>query len=162
MELSIRPLVPADAAVIGRLYAQSAAYLRALGDDTDFQFSAAVFLRDGFGPQAAFAGLGAVLDGQLAGYLLYTFAYDTDRALRYVFVLDLLVDEQVRGQGLGQALMQAAAALCAQAGGRELFWAVYEKNAPALAFYRRLGAEDVADLRFMRLRVERPASEATP
>jgi GNAT superfamily N-acetyltransferase len=153
VEISIRPLTPDDADAIEQLYSQSAAYLRALGDETDFRFNAQVYQRDGFGPNAAFSGIGAVLNGHLAGYLLYTFGYDTDRAIRYVFVLDVLVDEPVRGQGIGKALMKSAASLCEEAGGSELFWAVYEKNERAKEFYRRLGAEEVTDLRFMRLRL---------
>ncbi len=48
MQLEIRPTTPEDATEIERLYAQSAAYLRTLGDTTDFQFNAQVYLRDGF------------------------------------------------------------------------------------------------------------------
>ncbi|MFN8457818.1 MAG: hypothetical protein U0401_24715 [Anaerolineae bacterium] len=69
---------------------QSAAHLRSVGDETDFQFNAEVYRRDGFGDHPAFAGIVAELDQRLVGYLLYTFGYDTDRALRYLFVIDLL------------------------------------------------------------------------
>ena len=90
----------------------------------------------------------------MVGYLLYTFGYDTDRALRHLFVIDLFVDHTVRQQGIGRALMDRAAVLCREAGGRELVWAVHDNNEPALRFYRRLGAEDVVDLRFMYLKVQ--------
>ena len=153
MELSIRSLTPEDADQIEQLYAQSVAHLRALGDDTEFQFNARIYLRDGFGEQPAFAGLGAVWNGNLVGYLLYTFGYDPDRAIRYLFILDLLVDQGVRNQGNGKALMRTAASVCQEAGGRELFWAVYAKNTLAQAFYKRLGAEAVTDLQFMCLKV---------
>jgi ribosomal protein S18 acetylase RimI-like enzyme len=155
MSVSIRPLTTRDAADVERLYDQSAAYHRSLGDDTDFQFSAEIYLRDGFGENPAFRGIGAVVDGELVGYLLYAFEYDTDRANRYLFILDLLVDEAVRQHGIGRALMDRASSLCRDAGGRELVWAVHEKNLPALNFYRRLGAEEIRELRFMRLEVER-------
>ena len=52
-------------------------------------------------------------------------------------------------------MMDRASSLCRDAGGRELVWAVHEKNVPALNFYRRLGAEEIRELRFMRLEVER-------
>ena len=156
MSFTLRPLTLDDAEAVAALYQQSAAYLRALGDDTDFQFSAQVYRRDGFGPQAAFAGLGAVLDEHLVGYLLYNFGYDTDRAMRYLCVLDLLVDEAHRRKGIGQALMQHVAVICRAAGGQELCWAVYAKNEAALRFYHRLGAEEIADLRYMRLAIQKP------
>jgi GNAT superfamily N-acetyltransferase len=147
----IRPISPADAGEMEQLYAQSAAYLRALGDTTDFKFNAAIYLRDGFGDNPAFAGLVAVIEPHLAGYLLYTFGYDTDRAIRYLFVIDLLVAEAWRGQGLGARLMAEAATICRQAGGQELVWAVYKNNRPAMEFYRKLGAQELTDLRLMSL-----------
>jgi len=155
MEFSIRPLAPEDAEDVEQLYQQSAAYLRSVGDKSDFQFNADVFRRDGFSKPPAFSGIGAVRNGELIGYLLYTFGYDTDRAIRYLFVLDLLVDQAVRLQGIGKALMGKAASLCKEAGGRELFWAVYVKNEPASNFYGRLGAEEIHDLQFMRLKIDR-------
>ncbi len=153
MNPTIRSLGVEDDVEVERLYEQSAAHLRALGEDADFLFNADIYRRDGFGDDPAFAGIGAELDGRLVGYLLYTFAYDTDRAMRYLFVLDLLVDQNLRLQGIGRALMAEAASLCRSAGGSELFWTVYAKNEPAARFYRRLGGEEIDNLRFMRLGV---------
>jgi ribosomal protein S18 acetylase RimI-like enzyme len=153
MHLSIRPIAPDDAESVERLYAQSAAHLRSLGDQTDFRFSADVYRRDGFGDRPAFSGVIAVLDEEPVGYLLYTLGYDTDGAMRFLFVIDLAVDEQVRGRGIGRALMERAAAICRDAGGGLLFWAVYAKNQLALEFYRRLGAEAITEGQFMTLTV---------
>ena len=47
-----------------------------------------------------------MLDEKPVGYLLYTFGYDTDGAMRFLFVIDLAVDKQVRGRGIGRALME--------------------------------------------------------
>jgi ribosomal protein S18 acetylase RimI-like enzyme len=149
----IRPIAPEDAESVERLYAQSAAHLRSLGDPTDFRFSADAYRRDGFGDRPAFSGVIAVLDEQPVGYLLYTLGYDTDGAMRFLFVIDLAVDEQLRGRGIGRALMDRAAAICRDAGGGLMFWAVYAKNELALEFYRRLGAEPVTDGQFMTLRL---------
>jgi ribosomal protein S18 acetylase RimI-like enzyme len=153
VSLSIRSITRDDAESVERMYAQSAAHLRSLGDQTDFRFSAAAFRRDGFGDRPAFSGVIAVLDGKPAGYLLYTLGYDTDGAMPFLFVTDLAVDEQVRGRGIGRALMERAAAICRDAGGGLLFWAVHTKNDLALGFYRRLGAEPLTEDQFMMLRV---------
>jgi len=151
MEITIRSATPADAAAVGRLYQQSADYLGALGDTTDFQFGAQAYLRDGFGPEPSFAGLVALVDDEIVGYLLYTFGYDTDRAIRQLFVLDLLVDESRRRLGLGRRLMEEAGLVCRRQGGAELVWAVYHHNSEALAFYERLGASLITDLVYMSL-----------
>lgn len=124
----------ADAQIIGELARQFADYLRSLGDMTDFQFNAETYLRDGFGPNPAFAGIVAEANGEVAGYLLYHFGYDVDRALRLLHVIDLYVRPEVRGRGVGRALMDEAARLCREGGGRELCWAVYRPNILATQF----------------------------
>ena len=149
----VRPITPDDAASVERLYAQSAAHLRSIGDQTDFRFDAEAYRRDGFGDRPAFSGMVAVLDGNVVGHLLYTFGYDTDAAARFLFVIDLAVDEQARRRGVGRALMQRAAALCREAGGTSLFWAVHGNNELALGFYRGLGAERITHAHFMTLDV---------
>lgn len=153
VRLHIRPITVDDAGSVERLYAQSAAHLRSLGDQTDFRFNADVYRRDGFGDRPAFSGVIAELDEKPVGHLLYTLGYDTDGAMRFLFVIDLAVDEQVRRRGIGRALMERAAAICREADGGLLFWAVYAKNGLALEFYRRLGAEPVTGGLFMTLRV---------
>ncbi|MCP4406057.1 MAG: GNAT family N-acetyltransferase [bacterium] len=152
-KISIRPITVEDADEIEELYNQSAEHLRSLGDDSAFQFGAQIYRRDGFGEHPAFAGFCAVLDKKLVGYLLYTVAYDTDQAMRYVFVIDLLVDTRFRKRGIGKALMEHAGTWCREVEGQELFWAVYNKNELAINFYNHLGAEEITDLRFMRLKM---------
>jgi len=147
--LTIRKATAHDAGAIGQLAQQFATYLRSLGDPTEFQFNANTYLRDGFGAAPAFAGLVAEVEGQVIGYLLYHFGYDTDRAMRLLHIIDLYVHEDARRQGAGKALMQAAARICRQAGGQELFWAVYVPNTLAAEFYARLGARYTQDLQFM-------------
>lgn len=151
--ITIRTATAADAAVVGQLAEQFADYLRSLGDSTDFKFNAQSYLRDGFGPNPAFAGIVAELEGEVIGYLLYHFGYDTDRAIRLLHVVDLYVREDRRSQGAGQALMREAAQICRAGGGHELFWAVYIPNKLAARFYERLGAYYVEDLNFMAWRV---------
>lgn len=150
-DVLIRPIRNDDALEIERLYNRSAEHLRSLGDETDFRFNAQYFQRDGFGENTAFSGFCASIEGKLVGYLIYTFSYDTDKAIRYLHILDLLVDKVMRNRWIGKSLMKHAANYCREKGGTELFWAVYGKNGSALKFYSSLGAEEIADLRFMRL-----------
>jgi len=148
-QLSIRAATRDDAGAIGELAQQFADYLHGLGDPTEFALNAETYLRDGFGANPAFSGLVAELDGKVAGYLLYHFGYDTDHAYRIMHVCDLYVHESARRHGAGRALMQAAASLCREAGGRGLWWSVYKPNKLAFDFYERLGAEYVKELEFM-------------
>jgi GNAT superfamily N-acetyltransferase len=146
---TIRKATVADADVIGELAKQFQAYLRALGDRTQFEFTAETYRRDGFGPCPAFAGLVAELDGEVVGYLLYHFGYDTDRAMRLMFVIDLYVQETKRRRGIGEELMRAAARICRETGSRELMWSVFIPNKLASRFYERLGAKYLQELKLM-------------
>ncbi len=149
----IRAAMADDAEAIGELARQFAVYLRLLGDTTNFQFDAGIYLRDGFGPNPAFSGLVAEIDGQVIGYLIYYSGYDVDRAIKLLHIADLYVHEKARKNGAGRALMREAANICRQKGGTELQWAVFTPNKLAAEFYERLGAEYINDLKYMRWKV---------
>ena len=149
MQATIRPASAADAQSIGSLAREFQRYLRALGDQTHFEFSAETYVRDGFGPHPAFSGLVAERNGEVVGYLLYHFGYDTDRAMRLLYVIDLYVGETERRRGVGEALMRAAATVCREAGAQELVWSVFFTNELAFRFYERFGARRIRDVEFM-------------
>ncbi len=154
MALIIRPAVASDAQSIGTLARQFADYLRSLGDLTEFKLTAETYLRDGFGPIPAFAGLVAEDHGQVFGYLLYHFGYDSDRAARNLHIADLYVDQSARRQGVGKALMSHAARIARENRAEELIWSVYPANILAATFYEKLGAQRIADVFFMKLHAD--------
>jgi GNAT superfamily N-acetyltransferase len=154
MSVIIRPCTRDDATDISALYQQSANYLRSLGDTSTFQFNAETYLRDGFSEQPAFEGILAELNGKAVGYLLYTFTYDTDRTMRVLYILDLLVDEKIRGQGIGRKLMEQVQKIAKTKNIDELMWAVYKHNKQAENFYNHLGAKRLEDVFFMTLKAE--------
>jgi len=153
MRFLIRSATAEDAEAIGELAREFADYLRALGDPSDLGFDAETYLRDGFGPNPAFSGLVAESGGEILGYLLYHPGYEMDNAARILHIIDLYVRERWRRQGAGRALMEAAANICRQLGGTQLFWLVYVRNKLAFAFYESVGARYTKDLKFMRLDV---------
>lgn len=144
-----------DAEAIGGMMREFAAYLRGLGDESELNADAGMVRRYGFGSNAAFTALLAELDGAAAGYLLYHFGFDADRACRIVHVIDLYVRENARRHGVGRALMERAREICRAAGGGGLTWSVFRPNTTAAAFYRRLGARCIEDLDFMWWEIER-------
>ena len=149
--LHIRTITAADAEAVLRLWSDFARYLRELGDTDEQNFGVEAYLRDGFGPDPAFTGIIAERDGEAVGYLLYHFGYDSDRAMRFLYIVDLWVDPAARRGGIGRALMAEAAARCRAKGGRELSWAVFTPNRLAVTFYEALGARCYDDLQFMRI-----------
>jgi len=152
--MRIREATWDDATAIGTLAKEFADYLRSLGDTTDFSFNASTYLRDGFGENPAFQGLVAEINDEVVGYLLYHPGYDTDLAMRTLYIIDLYVRPTNRLQGVGRALMKRAGEICTAAGGKGLLWSVYSPNRPALDFYERLGARYVKDIEYMYLPLE--------
>jgi ribosomal protein S18 acetylase RimI-like enzyme len=154
MELKVRSALASDAPSIGRLAKQFASYLRNLGDQTDFKLTAEAYLRDGFGLRPAFKGLVAEEDGQVIGYLLYHFGYDSDGAFGNMHIVDLYVDTKDRKKGVGRALMKAAAEIAREAGLQEIIWSVYHANELATEFYEGLGAKRITEVFFMKLQAD--------
>jgi GNAT superfamily N-acetyltransferase len=93
-----------------------------------------------FGPRAVAEVLIAELDGAPAGFALFFHNYSTFLARPGIYLEDLFVRPEVRGKGLGRALMIALAKLAVERGCGRFEWAVLDWNADAIRFYRSLGA----------------------
>lgn len=132
------------------------AYLRALGDPDSLvqHFTREKYLRDGFGPEPAFAGYIAEEGGAPLGYLLYFKGYSVDIAQRLFFICDLWVEPEARGRGIARGLMARCAADCRTWGGEWLEWYVYRPNKMAFDFYRKLGGRESDGLAVMSMRAD--------
>jgi len=152
--IKIRPIKRADAEKVGQMIKCMAEYLRSLGDDTDFQFNAKSFLRDGFGRNRAFYGLIAEVNGKAAGYSLYHDGYDTDKGFRIVYLADLYVRPEYRGIGLGRQLIEAVKTAAKKRGAKKIFWTVYAPNHAARQFYWHIGARYSTDMLEMKMPIK--------
>jgi len=77
---------------------------------------------------------------QAVGYAVYYPVFSTFRGRAALYLEDIFVVPDVRGQGVGYALMRYLAQVARQRGYDRIEWSVLDWNAPALAFYRKLGA----------------------
>ncbi|MEL6481999.1 MAG: GNAT family N-acetyltransferase [Pseudomonadota bacterium] len=77
--------------------------------------------------------------GVAVGYALLTASYETCYAVRGVYLIDLAVAETAQRQGIGRALMRAAAREAVATGGRYINWVVAPENEGAKAFYNAVG-----------------------
>ncbi len=115
------------------------------------------FLRDGFGTQPAFEVLIAEDGGASSspiGFAFYFFSYSTWVGRKCLYLEDLFVKPEARGQGAGVALMKALAKVAIEAECRRFVWAVLDWNEPAIGFYERLGGKVMKEWLTVRLEGE--------
>ncbi|MDZ4738174.1 MAG: GNAT family N-acetyltransferase [Rhodospirillaceae bacterium] len=147
----IRPIALDDAPDILEMWREFTAHLRSLGDETEFSFDEAAYRENGFGPYRAFDGIVAHVGNEPAGYLLFHFSYDIDRAMRLLYIIELWVRPAMRRHGIGRLLIAETSRLAAEFGAPRLVWCVHNANRPAFDFYASLGANHVTDYTWMYL-----------
>jgi GNAT superfamily N-acetyltransferase len=133
----IRRALPGDVPAIYRLVCDLAEYERSLPEVTGTEDDLRQAL---FGPDPAVFAHVAEHDGQVAGFALWFLNYSTWLGRHGLYLEDLYVTPDLRGHGLGKALLAELAAVCAARGYGRLEWWVLDWNEPARGFYRSLGA----------------------
>jgi len=96
--------------------------------------------RHGFGRRRYFETLICRRDGRPVGFALYFFTYSTFLARPSLYLEDLFVRPEERGNGAGKALLKALARIAVARGCGRMEWTVLDWNRPAIGFYLRLGA----------------------
>jgi len=104
-----------------------------------------------FGEPPAAEALVVVDGDRVLGFALFFATYSTWTGRRGLWLEDLFVLPDRRGEGLGRALLARLAALAVERGCARLEWNVLDWNEPALAFYRSLGAQSLAEWTVHRL-----------
>ena len=137
MTLSIRPAGPADTSLVYAFIKDLAEYERLSHevDATEEDIGAALF-----GPNPrVFADL-AEWNGEPAGFALWFYNFSTFRGRHGIYLEDLFVRLEMRGKGIGKALLRHLARRCVSEGLPRLEWWVLDWNEPSISFYRSLGA----------------------
>ncbi|MGW2226775.1 N-acetyltransferase family protein [Streptomyces formicae] len=140
----IRTATPADVPVIHALVRDLAAYEKALDEAraTEEQLHEALF---GERP-AAYAHIAQDdASGEAVGFALWFLNFSTWRGVHGIYLEDLYVRPEARGGGHGKALLTELARICVDRGYGRLEWSVLDWNAPAMDFYRSLGAEPMTE-----------------
>jgi GNAT superfamily N-acetyltransferase len=104
-----------------------------------------------FGPRPAAEALIARKGGEPAAFALFFHNYSTFLGRRGLWLEDLFVLPAHRRQGCAQALLKALAGIARERGCGRFEWAVLDWNAPAIDFYRSLGATVLPDWRITRI-----------
>ncbi|HEY9737894.1 MAG TPA: GNAT family N-acetyltransferase [Trichocoleus sp.] len=104
-----------------------------------------------FGERPYIEALVARVKGEAAGFALFFHNYSTFLTKPGVYLEDLFVLPQFRGQGVGKALLVHLGKLALSRGCGRLEWSVLDWNENAIAFYERMGAELQPDWRVCRV-----------
>lgn len=133
----IRPATPADVPAILRFVRELAAFER----EPDAVEATEAMLADAlFGSSPAAEAVIAEIHSQPTGFALFFHSFSTWTGRRSLYLEDLYVTPEARGQGLGAAMLRHLAGIALDRGCARFEWSVLDWNVPAIAFYRAMGA----------------------
>ncbi|MGD1859055.1 MAG: GNAT family N-acetyltransferase [Leptolyngbyaceae cyanobacterium] len=136
--LVITSAQPADVEAIHRLILALAEYEKLAHEVTGSIDDLTAHL---FGDRPYAEALVARVDDAAVGFALFFHNYSTFLMKPGIYLEDLFVLPDHRGQGIGKALLQYLGKLAVDRGCGRLEWNVLDWNSPAIAFYERMGAE---------------------
>jgi GNAT superfamily N-acetyltransferase len=94
-----------------------------------------------FGERAVAEAIIAIMDGEPVGYAIFYPNFATFRGQRGLYLEDIYIQPAHRRGGTGKAMLTFIAKLAKERGYERIDFLVLDWNAPAVSFYRKLGAE---------------------
>jgi GNAT superfamily N-acetyltransferase len=104
-----------------------------------------------FGPRPAAEALVVDCGPRVVGFALFFTNFSTFLAKPGLYLEDLFVEPELRGRGIGQAVLTRLAELAAERGCGRFEWSVLDWNVNAIRFYERMGATVMPDWRICRI-----------
>ena len=134
----IRPATEHDVPAILRMIHELAHYEKEPDAvrNTPEMLQAALF---GGNPRV-FAAMAEDAAGEVQGFALWFLNYSTWEGVHGIYLEDLYVRPEARGEGHGKALLQHLAATAVERGYARVEWSVLDWNEPSINFCRSLGA----------------------
>lgn len=94
-----------------------------------------------FGDRAVAHAIVYEIDEQVVGFAAYFFNYSTWQGRAGMYLEDLYVKPEWRGNGAGLALIKHLAGIAVEKNCGRFEWSVLDWNTPAIEFYDALGAK---------------------
>ena len=144
----IRPAAPEDIPAIHRLIVELAIYEKEPDavKATHGDLHAALF-----GERPVAECVLAEVDGAAVGLALFFTNFSTWTGKPGLYLEDLFVLPAARGAGIGKALLVHLAGIAVARGYGRFEWSVLDWNAPAIGFYKALGAKPMDEWTVMRV-----------
>jgi GNAT superfamily N-acetyltransferase len=138
LSVSVREAEPRDVGCIARLIRKLAEYERLVHE---VELDPAHLSMHLFGTNPKVHALvAATSPGEIVGFALYFFNFSTFLGRPGLYLEDLFVLEEYRGQGIGLQLFRALGRIATEEQCGRIEWSVLNWNDPAINFYEKLGA----------------------
>lgn len=147
--IKIRKAEPGDVEAIIRMINGMASYehLEHLVEITEEKLQESLFCEK----PVAFALVATDEAGEVRGYAIYFYTYSTFIGKPGIYLEDLYVDVEYRGQGYGNALFMEVARTAKREDCGRMEWMALDWNEPALNFYKAKGAKVLDEWKLLRL-----------
>jgi GNAT superfamily N-acetyltransferase len=146
--ITLRPATSTDAETLFALILALAEYEKLSHQVTG---SVATLQQHLFGDRPYAEAVLAELDGKAVGFALFFYNYSTFLTKPGIYLEDLFVLPAYRRQGIATALLAYLAQRAVAEDCGRFEWSVLDWNAPAIAFYQRIGADILPDWRICRV-----------
>jgi GNAT superfamily N-acetyltransferase len=137
MSTTIRQARPTDVQAIYDMIYELAVYEKA---PEEVVTTPAEIQQTLFGEGSNTEALICEIDGKIAGYAVFFTSYSTWLGRNGIYMEDLYISPDFRGQGAGKALLKHIAQCAVQRKCGRLEWSVLDWNQPAIDFYLSIGA----------------------
>ncbi|ASV29786.1 GNAT family N-acetyltransferase [Maribacter cobaltidurans] len=137
MDFTIRPSQKEDMPQVLKLIQELAVFEK---EDNVVEVTVSDLERSGFGPEKHFHCFVAENEDVVVGMALVYPRYSTWKG-PIIHLEDLIVTENMRGSGLGTALLNEVVKYGRNLGVKRISWEVLDWNEPAIDFYKSKGAD---------------------
>lgn len=93
----------------------------------------------------------AEYDGKIVGQAIFFKNFSTFLGKPGIYLEDLYVKPEMRGKGIGKALLDKIILLAKERDYGRVEWSVLDWNVPAIDFYKKIGAKPLEDWTIFRL-----------
>ena len=140
MTISIRPIKPSDKVRWLELFQEYIVFYKSKLSVEQFDLTWQRINSD-FNINA----LVAELDGKVVGFTHYIWRPDTWEAQDFCYLEDLYTDPEVRGKGVGRALIKAVEDIAIAKGSKQLYWTTAPDNELARALYDKIAITNMVE-----------------
>jgi GNAT superfamily N-acetyltransferase len=148
----IRPAQSADADMVLRFIRELAEYEKLSHEVVATEAEVREQL---FGPSPKAEALIAEMNGRPVGFCLFFHSFSTFLARAGIYIEDLYVQPDCRGQGIGTGFLKEIVRLAAGRKCGRVEWSALDWNQPAVDFYEKQGAVAIAGWTRFRLTADK-------